>query len=111
MSDTERVLRSLRAVAVHVGHEPSVDEYKQAREELRAAGEEVEGITRVIRHFGSWRRAKEALALSETTTAKRIEARSATAGWARSGGPGSPSTRARTVCYVQMFDDRRYPNG
>ncbi len=27
------------------------------------------------RHFGSWRRAKEALDLSETTTARRIEAR------------------------------------
>lgn len=27
------------------------------------------------RHFGSWRRAKEALALSEVTTARRIEAR------------------------------------
>lgn len=75
MSDTERVLRSMRLVAAHVGHAPSVDEYKQAREELRAAGEDAEPLTRVIRHFGSWRRAKEALTLSETTTARRIEAR------------------------------------
>jgi hypothetical protein len=40
-----------------------------------AAGEHVEGFMRVSRHFGSWRRAKEALALSEVTTARRIEAR------------------------------------
>jgi hypothetical protein len=75
MSDTERVLRSLRLVAAHVGHEPSVDEYKQARDELVTAGEDIDGLTRVIRHFGSWRRAKEALQLSNTTTARRIEAR------------------------------------
>ncbi len=65
----------MRAVAAYVGHLPSVDEYKQAVEELCAGGEHIESFTRVSRHFGSWRRAKEALDLSETTTARRIEAR------------------------------------
>ena len=75
MSDTERFIASLRAVADYIGHAPSPDEYRQARDELRASGQDIESFTRLSRHFGSWRRAKEALALSETTTARRIEAR------------------------------------
>ncbi len=74
-SDTARFIRSLRLVADHVGHQPSVDDYKHARAELVASGHEVESFTRLLRHFGAWRRAKEALALSETTSARRIEAR------------------------------------
>lgn len=74
-SATARFIRSLRLVADYVGHEPSVGEYKQAWDELTAAGHEVESFARLLRHFGSWRRAKEALALSETTTVRRIEAR------------------------------------
>lgn len=75
MSDAGRVVHSLRRVADLVGYPPSPDEYRQARDELVAGGENIESFTRVSRHFGSWRRAKEALALSETTTARRIEVR------------------------------------
>jgi hypothetical protein len=72
---TAGFVRSLRAVADHVGHEPSVYEYKQAREELLAAGQEIESLTRLLRHFGSWRRAKESLAPLRDHGVRRIEAR------------------------------------
>ena len=75
-SQMARCLRSLQLVAEHVGHVPSVDEYKQASSELIAEGHDVETFARLYRHFDkSWRRVREALALSETTTARRIEAR------------------------------------
>jgi hypothetical protein len=69
-----RFIRSMQRVTEYVGDVPSVDEYKQASEELRAAGEDVETFARTYKHFGSWPQAKEALALSEGTTARRIEA-------------------------------------
>lgn len=72
---TAAFIRSLRRVAERLGREPSVDDYKYARELLVAEGEDIKSINQVIRHFGSWRRAKEALALSEHTTARRIEER------------------------------------
>ena len=69
-------IRSMRTVAEYVGHAPSVDEYKQASQELIADDVDVLTFARIYAHFGhSWPRAKEALALSETTTTKRIEAR------------------------------------
>ncbi len=70
-----RCIRSMQRVAEHVGHVPSVDEYKTASRELLAAGDDIETFARLYKHFGSWPRATEALALSETTTARRIEAR------------------------------------
>ncbi len=72
---TARCIRSIDLVAELVGRAPSADEYREARETLLIEGAEVESLSRLIRHFGSWHRAKEALALSETTTARRIEAR------------------------------------
>ena len=74
-SDTERFIRSLRRVAEYVGHEPTSGEYKQASLELIETGEHVETFARMYSRFGSWPRAEEGLALSETTTARRIEAR------------------------------------
>ena len=74
-SETERIVISLRLVADHLGGSPSPTDYKLAYRELRAGGAEVQEFNRVVRHFGSWRLAKEALALSETTTVRRIEAR------------------------------------
>lgn len=68
-------IRSMQRVAEYVGGVPSTDEYKRAAAELRAAGEDVETFARLYRHFGSWPRATEALALSKTSTAERIEAR------------------------------------
>lgn len=74
-SATETALASLRRVTVELGEAPSPDAYKEVRERLRASGEELEPLSRIIRHFGSWRRAKEALQLSGETTPRRIEAR------------------------------------
>jgi hypothetical protein len=70
-----RYLRSLRRVAEHLGHTPSTTEYRRVSEELRAAGEDVEIFNRVYSHYRTWPRAREALALSETSTATAIEAR------------------------------------
>lgn len=74
-SETERMVLSLRRIAEHVGGAPSPGDYKTAYRVLRDAGEQVEEFNRVFRHFGSWRRAKEALALSDTNSVRRIEAR------------------------------------
>lgn len=74
-NQTARLLQSLQLVAAGVGGEPTVDEYRETVRALRGEGVEIEPLSRVIKHFGSWRRAKEALALSETETARQIEAR------------------------------------
>lgn len=74
-SDTARLLRSLRRVAEEVGHTPTVTEYRDLERRLRGTDEAIEETNQVIRHFGSWRRAREALDLSATTTARKIEAR------------------------------------
>lgn len=74
-SEMARFVRSLRRVAEEVGDVPSVDDYRHIAPELRAAGEDIEPFSRLYRYFGSWRRAREALTLSETTTARKIEAR------------------------------------
>jgi hypothetical protein len=68
-------LRALRRVAELNGGELSPNIYKRTRESLRRDGEELPYVTQVIRHFGSWARAKEATGLSETTTIEVIEAR------------------------------------
>jgi len=74
-SDTARLLRSLRCVAEGVGHTPTVTEYRDVERRLRGTDEAIDETNQVIRHFGSWRRAREALDLSETTTARKIESR------------------------------------
>lgn len=75
-SDTARMIRSMRRVAEEVGRAPSVEDYRRVQALLRAAGEEIEPLNRLQRHFGgSYRRAVEALELSEVTTARRIQAR------------------------------------
>jgi hypothetical protein len=74
-SVTAVMIRSLRRVAEHVEGAVSPDSYRAAWRELRAAGEDVEEFSRVVRHFGTWRRAKEALELSDTNSVRRIEAR------------------------------------
>jgi Homing endonuclease associated repeat len=74
-SATAHMLRSLIRARDLLGHAPSVRDYKQIYRELKGTEDEIEEINRVVRHFGSWHRAVEALGLSETTTARRIEAR------------------------------------
>ena len=70
-----RCLRSLRRVAEHLGHTPSTAEYKRVSDDLRATGEDIETFNRVYTHYGAWPRAREALALSETSGVTAIEAR------------------------------------
>jgi hypothetical protein len=74
-SETGRVLRSLCRVRDHLGEAPNSTTYREAWAELRKAGEAVESLPVVIRHFGSWRRAAEALMLSSHTSARKIDAR------------------------------------
>lgn len=74
-SEAETFLGFLRLVAAEVGTEPTVGDYPRAREALRERGIEIPHLSSVVRYYGSWRRAKEALALSEDTTARRIEER------------------------------------
>jgi hypothetical protein len=68
-------LRSLRRVTEFIDHEPMVDEYKDACAALREAGEDIIGFSSVVRHYGTWRRAKQALDLSQTTSVRNVEAR------------------------------------
>jgi hypothetical protein len=73
---TELMIGSLARVRELIGHAPTVTEYRQAiRKEM--AGEielNLEPLSRVIPHFGSWRMAREALELTEQHTPRRIEA-------------------------------------
>jgi hypothetical protein len=73
--ETAYFLRSLRRVADASGGELTPDGYRAARRRLVVCGDDIAEVGAVIRHFGTWRRAKEALGLSEVTTATKIEAR------------------------------------
>lgn len=74
-SETGRIIASLQRAEELCGPDPSPDDYKTARLELAKSDIEIEPIHRVIRHFGSWRRAKEALSLSDSESTRRIELR------------------------------------
>ena len=69
------LIRSLKLAAERVSGDLTPDAYRGAQRELIADGEEIADFNAVVRFFGSWRLAKEALGLSETTTAVKIEAR------------------------------------
>lgn len=73
--ETAVYLRSLKRAQEVVGDALSPASYRQARLDLRANGEDVAELNAVIRHFGSWRQAKEALELADVTTPRKIEAR------------------------------------
>jgi hypothetical protein len=68
-------LRALRRVAELNGGELTPGVYKRTREALLSEGEELPYLSRVIRHYETWARAKEAAALSDTATVALIEAR------------------------------------
>lgn len=78
-SETERMLASLQRVTQLAGKEPNdltSDDYRAAiKAEIEEGGPGIEPISRVIKHFGSWRLAKEALSLAGENTALQIEAR------------------------------------
>jgi hypothetical protein len=75
--ETARNIASLRKIAERVGtNELSVDDYREAYKRLKAEGDdEVIELNKLIRFFGRWSKAKESLALSDTNTARKIEAR------------------------------------
>jgi hypothetical protein len=74
-SEAGRMLSSLIKVASGAGTALTPDLYRSTHKRLLAAGEDVEPLHRVIRHYGTWRQAKEAIELSADTTARRIDAR------------------------------------
>ncbi len=74
-SEMARHLRSLRRVADVVGADLTPETYRAARRTLVADGEEVIEFNALLRYFGSWRAAKDAIGLAELETADKIEAR------------------------------------
>lgn len=82
LSEAERMVASMCRVAELVGKEPAqltADDYRAAiQQEIRDGSASLEPLSQVMRYFGTWRLAKEALLLSsspEQTPAGRIEAR------------------------------------
>lgn len=74
-SETERFIQALRRVQDEVIGEMSVTDYRALQPRLVQAGETIPPIGQVIKYFGSWKRAKEALLMSEDETASMIDAR------------------------------------
>jgi hypothetical protein len=68
-------VRSLVRVRDVSEGELTPDVYRRARKTLLADGEDVAEFNAVVRFFGSWRQAKEALELAEIDTPRKIEAR------------------------------------
>lgn len=68
-------IRSLLRVADVVGGELTPDLYRRARRTLLVDGEDIAEFNAVVRFFGSWLQAKEALGLAEVNTPRKIEAR------------------------------------
>lgn len=82
LSEAERILASLHRVADLAGKEPTqltADDYRAAiQQEIRDGSASLEPLSQVMRYFGTWRLAKEALLIAsgpEQTPARRIEAR------------------------------------
>jgi Homing endonuclease associated repeat len=71
----ESIVSSLAQAALLAGGEPTVADYKAARLHLAHQGLELVPVSQVIRHYGSWEAAKEALRLSGASTAGAIDAR------------------------------------
>lgn len=73
--ETGEYLRAMRRVAGDRPSELTREAYQQGRLELADAGEAIPEFSRVVRHFGNWAAAKEALGLGDVTTVQRIDAR------------------------------------
>jgi hypothetical protein len=73
--EAARFLRALRRIAELNGGDLTPDVYKRTRSALIHDGEELPTLSAVIRYYETWAQAKEAAALSDTTTAQLIEAR------------------------------------
>jgi hypothetical protein len=82
LSEAERMLASMHRVAELAGKEPTqltATDYREAiQQEIRDGKASLEPLSQVMRFFGTWRLAKEALLLAdgpEQSQARRIEAR------------------------------------
>jgi hypothetical protein len=83
LSEAEQILASLHRVAELAGKEPidlTSEDYRVAiKAEIEAGKASLEPLSQVMRYFGTWRLAKEALLLSgspeQPSQARRIEAR------------------------------------
>lgn len=73
--EEDRYLRALQRVTEIAGSVPSVSAYRGIWRGLKERGEQLPNASAVIRHFGSWRQAREAIELAETSTSRQIEAR------------------------------------
>ena len=74
-SEAALFVRAMLEAAKVAGDDLAPDGYKQARKQLRATGVDLPSFAAVLKHFGSWRRAKEAISLSDVEPADRIAAR------------------------------------
>jgi hypothetical protein len=74
-SEIGRLLASLRRAAEVLGEAPGIEDYKRVRRHLAEDGETLVPVSRILKHFGSWHLAKEAIGLAEINTARQIEAR------------------------------------
>jgi hypothetical protein len=72
---TAKMLRSLLRVAEVEGAPPTYERYRAIQRQLADEGEDIVPAHKLIRHFGSWRLAREALNLSEVSTADAIDER------------------------------------
>jgi hypothetical protein len=77
LEENERAvyIAALRQVAEATAGDLSPDSYRATQRHLATYGTELPDFNRICRYFGSWRLAKEAVGLAETTTAEKIEAR------------------------------------
>jgi hypothetical protein len=73
--ETARRLRSLRLVASRLGSPLTIESYRSEWRRLKESGKEISSPNSLIDHFGSWRQAREALELAESSSARQIEAR------------------------------------
>lgn len=74
-SEAGRMIASLKRVADVLGQAPGIEDYRHVRAELEADGESLEPPSRILSHYRSWHLAKEALGLSETSSARAIDRR------------------------------------
>lgn len=74
-SEAALFVRAMREAAEIAGRDLTPDDYKSARDTLRGDGVELPSFTAILKHFGSWRQAKEALALADIEAPDRIAAR------------------------------------
>ncbi|MEA2361649.1 MAG: hypothetical protein QOD71_794 [Thermoleophilaceae bacterium] len=75
-SEAAYLIRSLVRVRDSLGRDDfAAEDYRRVRLVLADDGEELAPLSQIVRHFQSWRMAKEAVQLGEATTTRLIDAR------------------------------------